>query len=65
MIGISLLPGLSQKIHDSGMELPTPVSQRGGNRRKSQAVDEFTLRDFSRSIISAINRASQHRGNQP
>lgn len=65
MIGVSLLPGLSQKIRDSGMELPKPSSQPGGNRRKSQAVDEFALRDFSRSIISAINRASQHRGNQP
>jgi len=65
MIGISLLPGLSQKIRDSGMELPKPVSQRGGNRRKSQAVDEFALRDFSHTIIGAINRASQHRGNQP
>src|SRR5659263_710695 len=61
MIGVSLLPGLSQKIRDGGMELPKPVSQSGGNRRKSQAVDEFALRDFSRSIISAISRASQHR----
>lgn len=60
MIGISLLPGLSQKIRDSGMELPTPSSPRGGNRRKSRPEGEFTLRDFSRSIISAINRASQH-----
>src|SRR5450830_1386731 len=65
MIGVSLLPGLSQKIRDSGMELPKPASQRGGNRRKSQSVDEFALRDFSRTIISAITRASQHRGNQP
>ena len=60
MIGVSLLPGLSQKIRDSGMELPTPASQRGGNRRKSRPEGEFTLRDLSRSIIGAINRASQH-----
>jgi len=60
MIGVSLLPGLSQKIRDSGMELPTPASQRGGNRRKSQLEGEFTLRDLSRSIIGAINRASEH-----
>lgn len=60
MIGVSLLPGLSQKIRDSGMELPTPSSHRGGNRRKSRPESEFTLRDFSRSIIGAINRASQH-----
>lgn len=64
MIGVNLLPGLSQKIRDNGMELPKPVSQRGGKKRKSQGSgqgqDEFTLRDFSRSIIDAINHASQH-----
>jgi len=60
MIGVSLLPGLSQKIRDSGMELPKPTSQHGGKRHKSQAADEFALRDFSRSIIGAINHASQH-----
>src|SRR5450830_1851129 len=60
MIGVSLLPGLSQKIRDSGMELPKPASQRGGNRRKSQSEEEFALRDFSRSIIDAINHARQH-----
>ncbi len=60
MIGVSLLPGLSQKIRDSGMQLPTPSSQGGGNRRKSRPEAEFTLRDLSRSIIGAINCASQH-----
>ena len=66
MIGVNLLPGLSQKIRDNGMELPKPVSQRGGKKRKSQGSgqgqgqEEFTLSDFSRSIIDAINRASQH-----
>jgi len=60
MIGVSLLPGLSQKIRDSGMDLPTPSSQSGGNRRRSRPESEFTLRDLSRSIIGAINRASQH-----
>lgn len=60
MIGVSPLPGLPQKIRDSGMDLPKPDSQRGGKRRKSQAEDEFALRDFSRSIIDAINHARQH-----
>ena len=60
MIGISLLPGLPQKVRDSGMDLPKPVSQRGGKKRKSQAEEEFALRDFSRSIIDAINHARQH-----
>lgn len=60
MIGVSPLPGLSQRVRDSGMDLPKPASQRGGKKRKSQAEDEFALRDFSRSIINAITRASQH-----
>src|SRR2546425_7299176 len=54
IIGISLLPGLTQKVRDSGMDLPKPASQRGGKKRKSQAEDEFMLRDFGRSIIDAI-----------
>ena len=59
MIGVSLLPGLSQKVRDSGMDLPKPSSQRG-KKQKSKAQEEFTLRDFSRSVIDAIKRASQH-----
>lgn len=58
MIGVSLLPGLSQKVRDSGMDLPKPISQRG-KKKKSKAEEEFMLRDFSRSIIDAIKRASQ------
>jgi endonuclease G len=58
MIGVSLLPGLSQKVRDSGMDLPKPSSQRG-KKKKNKAEEEFTLRDFSRSIIDAIKRASQ------
>ena len=60
MIGVDLLPGLSQKIRDSGMDLPKPASQRGGKKRKSQAEEEFMLSDFSRSIMDAITRASRH-----
>jgi len=60
MIGVNLLPGLSQKIRDSGMELPKPTTQHGGKKRKIQAADEFALRDFSRSIMDAITRASRH-----
>lgn len=60
MIGVSPLPGLSRKIRDSGMDLPKPSSQRRGKKRKSQEEDEFMLREFGRSIIDAINRASQH-----
>lgn len=58
MIGVSLLPGLSQKVRDSGMDLPKPSSQRG-KKQKRKVEEEFTLRDFSRSIIDAIKRASQ------
>ena len=60
MIGVSLLPGLPQKVRDSGMDLPKPVSRRGGKKRKSHAEEQFALRDFSRSIIGAINHARQH-----
>ena len=58
MIGVGLLPGLSRKVRDSGMDLPKPSSQRG-TKKKSKAEEKFTLRDFSRSIIDAIKRASQ------
>ena len=60
MVGVSPLPGLSQQIRDNGMELPKPSSQRGGKKRKGPADDEFILRDFGRSVIDAINRASKH-----
>lgn len=60
MIGISLLPGLSQTIRDSGMNLPKPSSQRAKhakNKEKGQVQDEFTLQEFSRSILGALERA--------
>lgn len=61
MIGVSLLPGLPRKVRDGGMELPQPASrQQGGQKRRSQAEDGLTLRDFSRKLINAMNRASQH-----
>lgn len=60
MIGVSLLPGLPQKVRDSGMELPKPAAQHGGKKHRSQVTGEFTLSDISRSIIDAIKRASQH-----
>ncbi|MBC7548538.1 MAG: DNA/RNA non-specific endonuclease [Polaromonas sp.] len=60
MVGVSPLPGLSQQIRDNGMKLPKPSSQRGGKKRKGPADDEFILRDFGRSIIDAIGRASKH-----
>jgi endonuclease G len=62
MVGVSLLPALPQKIRDGGMILPKPSAQRG-KKPKSKAevqTEEFTLRDFSRSIIDAIKRAGQH-----
>ena len=59
MVGVSPLPGLSQQIRDNGMELPKPSSQRGSKKRKGPADDEFMLRDFGRSVIDAISRASK------
>ena len=60
MIGVSLLPGLSQQIRDNGMTLPKPSTQRGSKKRKGPVDDEFTLRGFGRSVIDAISRASKH-----
>lgn len=61
MIGVSLLPGLPRTVRDGGMALPQPASrQQGGQKRRSQAEDGLTLRDFSRKLIDAMNRASQH-----
>lgn len=64
MVGIILLPGLPKAVRDGGMDLPKPSSQRASKKPKSQkgqaAQEEFTLRDFSRSIIDAIGRAIKH-----
>ncbi|NMM07421.1 DNA/RNA non-specific endonuclease [Polaromonas sp.] len=51
MIGVSLLPGLSRKVRDNGMELPMPTSRRGAKSRKSPAQEKF--------ILNALKRASQ------
>ena len=65
-VGIELLPGLSQQIRDAGMDLPRPNSARGKKSRSKEGQpagagtgveEEFTLKDFSRSILDAIERA--------
>ena len=56
MVGLSLLPGLPQKVRDAGMELPKPES-RQDRRKKPKPEDEFTLRDFASLVMDAINRA--------
>ena len=63
MVGISLLPGLPKAVRDGGMILPKPSAQHGGKKPKGKKVqpeEEFTLRDFSRSIIDAIGRVISH-----
>ena len=63
MVGVKLLPGLPQAVRDGGMDLPKPSAQHGGKKpkgKKAQPEEEFTLRDFSRSIIDAIGRATKH-----
>ncbi len=45
------------------MILPKPSAQHGGKKskgKKAQLEEEFTLQDFSRSIIDAIGRAGKH-----
>ena len=67
LVGIKLLPGLSQQVRDSGMDLPKP-SNKKSRSKKGQPADvgagagagaeeKFTLKDFSRSILDAIGRA--------
>jgi endonuclease G len=60
MVGVSLLPGLSQKVRDAGMDLPKPTSKRGKkSRRKGPAQEEYALRAFSHSILDSLGRAIQ------
>ena len=74
MVGIKLLPALPQALRDAGMDLPKPSAQRNKRKKSKSAEDvqagqsgqsgqavpqEFTMRDFSRSILDAIKRASQ------
>ena len=67
LVGIKLLPGLSQQVRDSGMDLPKPSSKKSRSKKGQPAdvgagagagtEEEFTLKDFSRSILDAIGRA--------
>lgn len=71
LVGVNVLPGASEKLRNGGMDLPRPLSQ-GGSRKRRKSTDTainpadgqhqggggFTLRDFSRAIIDAIQRAS-------
>ncbi|MDB5932456.1 MAG: hypothetical protein JWR60_4163 [Polaromonas sp.] len=67
LVGIKLLPGLPQQVRDSGMDLPKPSAPHGKKRKSPktqndqnvQVEDEFTLKDFSRSILDAIRRAGK------
>jgi len=60
MVGLKLLPGLSQQVRDGGMTLPKPSAHNGKKSRSQKGPpveEEFTLKDFSRSILDAIGRA--------
>ena len=39
MVGIKLLPGLSQAVRDAGMDLPKPRAQRGNKKKSKSAGD--------------------------
>ena len=63
MVGLKLLPGLSQQVRDGGMTLPVPSAHNGKKSRSQKgqpAEEEFTLKDFSRSILDAIGRAIKY-----
>ncbi len=57
-VGISLLPGLPQKVRDAGMTLPKPTTEQG-SKSKTLEKDEFTLRNFASLVIDAISRAAK------
>ena len=63
LVGIKLLPGLSEQVRDSGMDLPKPSGKKSRSKKGQPAEagaevqEEFTLKDFSRSILEAIGRA--------
>ena len=58
MIGISLLPGLPQKVRDAGLELPKPTTYQG-RKNKGKAPEEFTLRDLATLLLNALKRAAR------
>ena len=60
IVGINLLPGLPQKVRDAGMDLPKPNAQRSKKKKSKAVEEEFTLQEFSHSIIEAIKHAVQH-----
>ena len=61
MIGMSLLPGLPQRVRAAAMLLPKPVS-RQGRKRAISPDDEFILRDLASLVIDAIDRARKQQG---
>lgn len=58
MIGISLLPGLPQKVRDAGLDLPKPMTYQG-RKNKGKAPEEFTLRDLTTLLLEALKRAAR------
>lgn len=62
MVGVRLLPGVPQQVRDAGMTLPKPVASRGRKSKgqgqgQAPQQEEFSLREFSRSILDSIGRA--------
>ncbi|MDQ3059541.1 MAG: DNA/RNA non-specific endonuclease [Pseudomonadota bacterium] len=53
-IGVSLLPGMPQKIRDAGMALPEPAAS-SGPRPKSQKTDEVTPKQ-DETMLNALLR---------
>ena len=74
MVGIKPLLALPQAVRDAGMDLPKPSAQRSKRKKGTSAEStqerqsgqpsqaapqEFTMREFSRSILDATKRATQ------
>lgn len=61
MVGINVLPTLPNKVRESGMSLPKPVSQRGGgSQNKNQPPEEeYQLKDLLHGVRDFIQRVIQ------
>jgi endonuclease G, mitochondrial len=58
MVGLNVLPGVPASVRAAGMDLPKPMSQRGGgNRNKNQPPEEeYQLKDLLQGVLNFIQR---------
>ena len=57
MVGLKLLPGLSQTVRDAGMSLPRPIAEHPCQRSRGLGQEEFRLRPLPRLLLNTIRSA--------